>query len=213
MSRLTSGTVTGEDGLRGQIEASAEIEAEQVMIRLEDGRRLVVAQSALAPQQNGYYLLVGAAQLEAAHTNRAAADEFVTLPILEETLVVGKRQVETGVARVTKTVREREETIDEPLLREEAEIERVPINRMIEGPLPTLRYEGDILIVPLFEEVLVVEKRTLLKEELRISRRQHYVHEPQTVTLRSEEVVIERTAPEALVPDLATPEIPDAARA
>ena len=48
------------------------------------------------------------------------------------------------------------------------------------------------MIIPLVEEVLVVERRLLLREELRITRRQETRSEAQTVTVRSEDVVIER---------------------
>lgn len=36
---------------------------------------------------------------------------------------------------------------------------------------PEIRTEGDVTIVPVLEEVLVVEKRLVLKEELHIRRR------------------------------------------
>jgi uncharacterized protein (TIGR02271 family) len=118
------------------------------------------------------------------------AEETRVFPVVEETLDVQIRTRETGGVRITKVVREREELVDEPLLREEVSVERVAVNRMVDGPI-AVRYEGDTLIVPLVEEVLVVEKRLMLKEELRITRRQVEEHTPQRVTLRSEEVTIE----------------------
>jgi len=48
------------------------------------------------------------------------------------------------------------------------------------------------MIVPLLEEVLVVEKRLMLREEVRISKRRNETHRPQTVTLRKEDVNVER---------------------
>ena len=48
------------------------------------------------------------------------------------------------------------------------------------------------MIVPLLEEVLVVEKRLMLKEELRITKRRVEDYQSQKVTLRSEEAVVER---------------------
>jgi stress response protein YsnF len=42
------------------------------------------------------------------------------------------------------------------------------------------------------EEVLVVEKRLLLKEEVRITKRRIETHMPQRVILRREEVAVER---------------------
>ncbi|MCA1628121.1 MAG: YsnF/AvaK domain-containing protein, partial [Acidobacteria bacterium] len=61
-------------------------------------------------------------------------------------------------------VREREEIVDELLLKEAVEVERVIINREVDAPVP-VRYEGETMIVPVLEEMLVVEKRLVLKEE------------------------------------------------
>jgi len=94
-------------------------------------------------------------------------------------------------------VEEHEEVVDEPLLRQEVQIDYVPINRIWDGPAPPPRYEADKLIIPLLEEVLVVEKRLMLKEELHISRVQKTVREPQSVVLRSESVSVERVEPES----------------
>jgi stress response protein YsnF len=58
-----------------------------------------------------------------------------------------------------------------------------------------IRQEGDTLIVPLAEEVLVVEKRVFVREEVRITRRREQVREPQQVPVRREDVVVERTEP------------------
>ena len=112
-----------------------------------------------------------------------------------EELEVGKRTVETGRVQISKRVHEREEVVDVPLLREEVEIQRVAVNRVVEGPV-AIRQEGDTTIVPVVEEVLVVEKRLMLKEELRITKRRVEEHRPQRVTLRSEDATVERHAPQ-----------------
>jgi uncharacterized protein (TIGR02271 family) len=83
--------------------------------------------------------------------------------------------------------------VDEPLFREEVIIEHVPINRFVEEAIP-LRSEGDTIIVSLLEEVPVVEKRLMLKEELRITVRRVEARKPTSVTLRSEEATVERIA-------------------
>lgn len=126
----------------------------------------------------------------------SSADSKV-IPVVEEKLHVGKHTVDTGSTRVKKIVREREEVISEPLLRQEAQISRVPINRYVDQA-PGMRQENDTLIMPVVEEVLVVEKRLLLKEELHITRKSKTVREPQRVVLRSEEAVVEHV--EAQVP-------------
>lgn len=104
---------------------------------------------------------------------------------------MGKRTRATGKVRVTKTVRERTAVIDEPLAADIVTVERVPIDRFVEGPIPD-RYDGDTLVVSIIEEVSVVAKRLRLKEELRITKRRVQTRQPQTVTLRSEEATVER---------------------
>jgi uncharacterized protein (TIGR02271 family) len=84
-------------------------------------------------------------------------------------------------------------------MHEEVEVERVAINRPIAeavGP----RQEGDTLIVPLLEEVLVVEKRLILREEVRITRRKVERRSTQSVVLRSEEATVERSGAEGPEP-------------
>jgi stress response protein YsnF len=56
---------------------------------------------------------------------------------------------------------------------------------------PQVRREGNTLIIPLLEEVLVVEKRLILKEELHLTVEQTEGHKPQTVRLRREEATVE----------------------
>lgn len=61
-----------------------------------------------------------------------------------------------------------------------------------------VRYEGDTMIIPLYEEVLVVSKQLVLVEEVRIRTQRSERHEPQPVTLRREEVSVERRGAEGL---------------
>jgi uncharacterized protein (TIGR02271 family) len=111
--------------------------------------------------------------------------------VIQEVLDVHTSPVETGRIRIRKMVHEREEIVDPPLVRDEVDIERVPINRVVEGPI-SVRSEEDTLIIPVLEEVLVVEKRLLLKEEVRITKRRVETYLPQRVTLRREEAAVER---------------------
>jgi len=58
-----------------------------------------------------------------------------------------------------------------------------------------VRYEGDTIIIPVLEEVLVVEKRLMLKEEIHITQHHEEFHQPQHVVLRNEDIAVERLAP------------------
>lgn len=113
------------------------------------------------------------------------------MPVVAEQLDVSKRVVATGVVRVHKQVRTHDEVIDEPLLREEVEVVRVPRNQVVAAPV-AVRQEGEVLIVPVLREVLVVEKRLMLVEEVHIIRHQTTIHEPQTIPVREEQAVVTR---------------------
>lgn len=121
------------------------------------------------------------------------------IPIVEEQATVHKRKTLAEGVRVRTVVHEDEEVIDEPLADESVEVERVLLDRWVDGPVP-VRQEGDTTIITLVEEVVVVEKRLRAREEVRITRRHSTRHEPQTVTLRREEAVIERLDPDRGAP-------------
>ena len=117
--------------------------------------------------------------------------ELTVIPVIEESAVVTKRVVDRGGVRITKLVHEREETIDEPVWQERVTVERVQVNQPVEHA-PAVRRDGDTLIIPILEEVVVVEKRLVLKEELRVTMQRVSRRQPQSVTLRREEAVVER---------------------
>lgn len=131
---------------------------------------------------------------EPADRRAEIADELI-VPVVAQELEVQKRTVASGRVRITKQVHERVEAVEEPLVSERVVVERVAVNQVVTEP-PATRQEGDTLIVPIVEEVLFVEKRLVLKEELRITRvRSVEMSQPERVTLRSEEVRVERVPP------------------
>jgi uncharacterized protein (TIGR02271 family) len=113
-------------------------------------------------------------------------------PVIEEQFRVDKKTVETGLIRLSKQVTEHEETFTVPLIHEEIEVERVPINQLIESQPLAIRYEGETMIIPIIKEVAVIEKRLMLVEELRLIKRQHREQTTQSVNLRKEAVSVER---------------------
>ena len=113
------------------------------------------------------------------------------VPLAREELEVGKRSVERGRVRVRKTVRSREELVEQPLQHDQVTVERVTVNREIDAP-PQPRYERDALVIPVIEEVLVTRKQLVLKEEIYIRRRSVETVYQTRVQLRGEDVEIER---------------------
>ena len=112
------------------------------------------------------------------------------VPLLVEELRVEKRSVATGKVRVRSVVDCVEEVARATLEEQRVDVTRVPIGKEI-TEAPSVRTEGDVVIVPVLEEVLVVEKRLVLKEELHIRR--HVTHEnvEVPVTLRKQRGVVE----------------------
>ncbi len=120
------------------------------------------------------------------------------LPLVEETLLVGKRRVETDRVRVSVSTDIEEQVVRETLRTERTELERVPIGRELAAgePAPAVRQEPDgTVVVPVLEEVLVVERRLVLKEEIRM--RLVAVEEPveQPVAVRRQRASVERLPP------------------
>lgn len=136
-------------------------------------------------------------------TEPSPSDRERAIPLHDESLSVGKRAVERGRVRITTGVREREETVEQELDGETVEVVRVPVGRPVEVP-PEPRRDGDVLIIPVVEEELVVTKRLVLREELHIRKHRNRRTERITETLRSEEASVERLpasqpeAPESL---------------
>ena len=118
----------------------------------------------------------------------------VTIPIHQEELQFGTRTVDTGRGvRIQKSVTERPLHIDEILRHDEFSVTHVPIDKIIaSADAPASRYEGETLIIPILEEVLVVERRLRIKEELHITKAQRETRHVETVFLKSEAVSVER---------------------
>jgi uncharacterized protein (TIGR02271 family) len=117
-----------------------------------------------------------------------------TIPVFEEKLRVDKAKRDIDRVTIRTIVSERTEYADLELKSSDLVVERVPINRVVEA-VPSVRQEGDTVIVPVIEEIMVVEKRFLLKEEIRVSQRPVLQHVREPVVLRPEEVSVSRKPP------------------
>jgi uncharacterized protein (TIGR02271 family) len=120
-----------------------------------------------------------------------AGEEEGVLPLAAEEVAVTKQVVETGRVQIARVAREREQLIDELLAHETVEISRAPIGQPIDA-MPAVREEGDTIVIPLVEEVLVTERRLFLKEEVRVRKARTTERHQESVTLRHQEAVITR---------------------
>lgn len=116
-------------------------------------------------------------------------------PVIEERLRVDTEEVETGRVRVVRRVHEDTETLNLPVVEERLEVERTPRNVYVETA-PEVRYEGDILIIPVLREEVVTVTKLLLVEEVRIKKHRTESVSRQEVTLRRDEVTVERLPPD-----------------
>lgn len=183
--------LVSKDGRSGVVDLQ---ENETGMLRLimDSGIQVWAPAGLLEHRDDHYFLPVALEQVTT--TSAPISDEKQTVlvvPLAQEELIVDRRKTETGRVRIKKEVFSHEETVDEPTFIEEVNVVRVPVNKMIDSPVAP-RHEDGYLIIPLMEEVLVVEKRLMLKEELRISKRRREVRNPVQVTLRNEEASVER---------------------
>ena len=125
--------------------------------------------------------------------HRPEAGDLV-LPIVEERSRIYKEVVETARVRISTHVEQRTETIREALRHDDVVVDRVQINRVVDT-VPAIRWEGDVLVYPIVEEELVVSKRFVLKEELRIYPKTWSEPVERDVILRSVTATVERAAP------------------
>ncbi len=113
------------------------------------------------------------------------------IALVEERLKIDVRQVETGTVQVHKKVVSEEVTQEVPVVSEEIKVEHKSINQYVESA-PAVRVEGDTTIISVVKEVLVVEKRLMLVEELHITKTQIASTTTVTETLRKETIEINR---------------------
>jgi uncharacterized protein (TIGR02271 family) len=196
MDRAGSRKVQDKDGVWGTVvPASLHLSSNtvQVVVQTESGQPVLVPKDILVQQPDGSsYLPLRLAELEHTRSEHGGhQDESMVVPVLVEELEIQKRLVETGKVRMTKVVHEREALVDEPLLHDKVAITRVPMQRVVDGPVP-VREENGTTIISIVEEVVVVEKRWMLREEIHIRTQRIETHQPQRITLRREDVQVER---------------------
>lgn len=113
------------------------------------------------------------------------------IPVIEESVQIQRRQRETGTVRVRILPREEHVSLNEAVIHDEVEVTRVPVERWVDAP-ERERCEDGKIIVPVHRELLVVERRLQVFEEIHITPRRRQERTREDVVLRSEEAVIER---------------------
>ncbi|MDQ6905508.1 MAG: DUF2382 domain-containing protein [Chloroflexota bacterium] len=116
-------------------------------------------------------------------------NENVTVPVVEEQLKAGVREIEAGRARIVKDVREEQQTIDVPVEHEEVYVtERAADRSATREDLGMM--DRDIEI-PLREQEVVTQKEARVVGEVEVRKEMHRDTERVTDTVRREEVHVE----------------------
>lgn len=204
--------VYGDNGLKGTLLAAARfLDASlEKRVRLDDGREIMVPSSALLPQPDGSYYLKygdqpGTAPLDAPlHPLASEPAAATSSPVSSVSNPAGFKPgvasqpassqtswIQSSAASSLPAQPQLGSSLSAAaaaqLFREDCDVERIPIKRIIDEPAE-IRHEGDTLIVPLMEEVLVVEKKLMLREELHIKRRREQKQDGAAAIIPKEEL-------------------------
>ena len=124
----------------------------------------------------------------------AAADADEVIRLAAEELHVDKREIETGRVRVSRHTTERTERVSVDLSKESVDVRRVPVGKQV-TEMPQVRETEDEIIIPLVEEVVVVERRLVLREELHVRKVRTTEKHTEDVTLRTQSATVDRVTP------------------
>jgi uncharacterized protein (TIGR02271 family) len=117
-----------------------------------------------------------------------------TIPVFDERLHLGKVERDLDAVQIKTSLHERTEYAQVELLHSDVVIERIAVNRVVDA-VPPVRREDGTVVIPVVEEIMVVEKRLLLKEEIHVRQEERVEHVREPVVLRSEEAEVIRKPP------------------
>jgi uncharacterized protein (TIGR02271 family) len=120
-----------------------------------------------------------------------AQDNDVVVPVVNEELHADAVPVQTGGVRVTKHIEGHDEILEQELRKGRVEVKRVKTDRVVDGPQPIQRF-GNTLVVPVVSEVLHVEKRWVLTEEIHLTQIEERETTQETVRVNREQAEVER---------------------
>ncbi len=166
-------------------------EGQPVTVRLASGEPVRLAPDLVQRRPDGSYVARVSFADIAAGATRAANPTGETLLEIEERLEIGRvlREVDRALVSVrTGTTRE---TVTEPAWRETVSVHREAVDTVV-TEVEDVRHDGNVTIVPMYEEVVVVQRQLVLKERLHITITREETNIPHTVVLRHQYVEVER---------------------
>jgi hypothetical protein len=187
--------IVDRDGVVGKLlDVSAhDHDKPHARVRLDRGTFVLVPFEILRHHDGGGYFLPARWQ----DFTQRGADGSLSIPIIEERVVTDVRPAPERRFRIRRRVVSEAKHVETPYTHERFDVQRVPIGQFVDR-VPPSRQEGDVLIVPCIEEVVVVEKRLRLREELRIRVVREQRTHRQTILVRRHELDLK--APDESVP-------------
>ena len=126
--------------------------------------------------------------------DKTGNEEKTVLPVFEEQLVICKTEIETGKVHIRKRVSEEVVSVNLPVKQEHYEVERRAVNKGLLKEYPAVRHEGETIIIPVVREVLVVEKRYEIVEEVHILKTVSEIPHLHEITLKKESVDVTKSS-------------------
>lgn len=124
-------------------------------------------------------------------SQNVAAGQSVTVPIVEEQISVGKRQIQRGGARIHTHVTERPVSETVTLRQEEVVVDRHAVNRPVSGTDLNNAFQEKTIEVTERAEVPVVAKEARVVEEVTVGKQATERTETITDTVRRTDVDVE----------------------
>ncbi len=166
-------------------------DGQPVPVRLESGQQVRIAPDLVERATDGSLVARVSFADVADGAARASSPAGETLLEIQERLDVTRVLKEVDRALVSVRTGQTEETVAEPAWRETVDVRREAVDEVVTD-IEDVRHEGNVTIVPMYEEVVVVERRLVLRERLHITLTREETRIPHTVVLRHQYVEVER---------------------
>jgi hypothetical protein len=186
MPEMQAYPVTTTSGRKGRVFRKARFldRSDTNRIEFDDGAQLQVPPAALTIQPDGSFLFddAGTPPPPTAPEPVAETPTAANVPGPAPHKPPAPHNTEEQVMQTMADNNAQPITFSDPLFTENVHVENVAVNRIVDGPVQ-VRQEGDVTIIPVIEEVITIQKRLLLKEEIRITRSRTEVREPRRLVL------------------------------
>lgn len=173
--------LTSDGNVFGTLERVSKRESAEAMLLVNhDGRMVQIPHSMIDDQRSTPDELVLAARFQ------PSGDQAqTTIPLHAEELSVDVIEQDQGRVLIQKSVEHVPVQEDVELAMDVVEVERIPSGEEFDEP-PENRQEGDTLIIPVVEEVLILTRRYKVVEEVRVTRHREVRTESVQTELRRE---------------------------